>query len=90
MKNQEAFITKHLLDYGKISRNFCLQHFVSRLGAYICDLNKSGWEIEGHFEKGEYGCKDFIYVLKSSPFKKVIRTVPSLGLEIVSYDKLAR
>ena len=70
MKNQEEFVIKHLMENGSISRNFCLQNFISRLGAIICDLNKDGWEIEGAFTKSPKG-KDYVYRLKNSPLTRV-------------------
>ena len=47
---------------GKISRNFCLQNYISRLGAIIYILKKDGVITKGAYE--EYpGGKDFVYRL---------------------------
>ena len=53
---------KQLLENGKVSRNDALKNFISRLGAIICDLNQSGWKIEGKNEKTPYGT-DYVYRL---------------------------
>ena len=61
MKHQREFIKHHLLKYGFISRNYCLQNYVSRLGAWILILKKEGMPIEdGRYVKTEKG-RDFIY-----------------------------
>lgn len=66
-QSQLNIIKQQLLDKGWISRNDCLRNFItSRLGAYICDLQKEGWDIKGEYTKD----KDFKYTLVKSPFKK--------------------
>jgi len=69
MKNQEQFVIKHLREHGEISRNYCLQNYISRLGAIICDLKKEGYEFEAEFRKTTSG-KDYVYKLKTNPFQK--------------------
>jgi len=59
-QTQLEFIKQRLNENGKISRNECLQNYISRLGARIADLRKEGWNIEGEFEKTDYG-KDYVY-----------------------------
>ena len=82
---QQQFVKKQLLEYGKVSRNDCLKRYITRLGALILNLKKEGWEINGYYQDTEYG-KDYIYELKHSPLKKVIYKVPTLGLEIESFQ----
>ncbi len=62
MKNQKQFIIKHLNEFGEISRNFCLQNFISRLGSYICIMQKEGWKFTREHRNGDY-----IYKVTSSP-----------------------
>lgn len=62
---QKDFVIKKLKDDGYISRNYCLQNFISRLGAIACDLKNDGWELEGKNKDGDY-----IYEVKVSPFKR--------------------
>lgn len=69
-QTQLNFVKKHLLDNGKISRNYCLQNYISRLGARINDLREAGWEISSDFVKTEHG-KDYVYTLVNAPVKKV-------------------
>lgn len=65
-ETQESFIIKTLLKNKKISRNYCLSHRITRLGAYICDLKKSGWKIEAGYEISRFS-KDYVYSLIASP-----------------------
>lgn len=69
-KTQEDFVVDYLLKNRQISRNFCLQNYITRLGARISDLNKDGWEIEGKFVKTEHG-KDYIYSVIRAPYEQV-------------------
>lgn len=70
MKNktsQLSFIKDCLLSKGEISRNECLKHYISRLGARINDLRHLGWNFITETRKtlrpnGEVG-KDFVYKL---------------------------
>ena len=59
-QTQLDWIISRLDETGKISRNECLQNYISRLGARIADLKEMGWELEGSFEKTENG-KDYVY-----------------------------
>jgi hypothetical protein len=61
-ETQEEFILRVLKTQGFITRNFCLQRFISRLGSRICDLVKQGYKIRGHNEKTQYGM-DYKYEL---------------------------
>lgn len=87
MKTQESWTIKKLQENGKVSRNEALQSYISRLGAIICSLNKSGWVIEGKFEKYAHG-KDYVYRVVKSPFRKVERFVPALDKKIITYEKI--
>jgi hypothetical protein len=62
-QTQLNWIREQLKTYGRISRNECLNKFITRLGARICDLKKEGMDISGHFEETDYG-KDFVYYIK--------------------------
>ena len=68
LQTQKTFVISQLKDYGKISRNFCLQNFITRLGAIVEKLNNEGYVIQGAYEKTEKG-KDYIYTLISLPPK---------------------
>lgn len=72
-KTQESIVVKQLMETGKVSRNWCLRNYISRLGAIICNLNKDGWEIVGEYVKTEHG-KDFVYTAVNSPFERVSYT----------------
>lgn len=64
---QLQIVVKKLQEDGQISRNWALQRFISRLGAIICQLKKSGWDISGKNEHtlGGYGRGlDYVYKLR--------------------------
>lgn len=69
-KTQEERVKEILRENGKISRNHCLQNYISRLGAIIFDLKEQGWDITGEWVKTERG-KDFVYTLSDRPKKKI-------------------
>lgn len=61
-QSQKEFVLKTLKEKGFITRNECLQRYISRLGAHICMLIKEGHDIKGEYIKTEYGT-DYIYRL---------------------------
>jgi hypothetical protein len=65
-QTQYEWTKTQLLTFGKVSRNEALRNYITRLGAIIHSLNKSGWSIVGNWEKTEFG-KDFMYTLISYP-----------------------
>ncbi len=68
-KSQIEIILEQLEKHSQISRNWCLRNYISRLGAYICDLNKIGWKINGYYTEKR---NDFVYVVSGKP-KKIKR-----------------
>jgi len=58
-KPQIEIIKKRLAKTGKVSRNWCLSNFISRLSAHIYALKKEGMKFEIIRKNG-----DFIYKLK--------------------------
>lgn len=63
MKTAQIEIVKKELDlYGFISRNWCLKHFISRLGAIICRLKKEGYVFSTRRIDGDYA-----YILEITP-----------------------
>ena len=85
---QLEWTKQRLLHDGYVSRNSALENYFTRLGARVNDLINGGWQIDGRWVKTERG-KDYQYFLVSSPYKKVIYTVPGLNKKIVSYEKLS-
>ena len=73
---QRDFIINELRTNGFIRRNLCLSKYISRLGAYICLLNKQGWVIEGYkLENGDFEYKVVFYPqVKTAPKHKVIES----------------
>ena len=74
IKSQEQYVVNELLKNGKISRNQCLQKYITRLGAliYIIKNKNPQWEISAKFEKINGG-KDYVYYLnnKDEVYKRV-------------------
>ena len=66
IKSQEQYVVNELLKNGKISRNQCLQKYITRLGAliYIIKNKNPQWEISAKFEKINGG-KDYVYYLNN-------------------------
>ena len=81
MKNQRKWVENQLKTTGEVSRNGALSQFISRLGAIVCNLNKSGWEIKGEYRKTEHG-KDFIYFLISAPKVRKSVIINNIAQEI--------
>jgi len=52
--SQKTTIIKELNLNGKVSRNWCLDRRITRLGAIICLLNKEGWNLTGKWEGNDY------------------------------------
>lgn len=46
-KTQMQWIKEQLEINGHITRNQCLQIYISRLAACIADLREAGWDIQG-------------------------------------------
>ncbi len=62
-QKQLAFILRKLKQQGFITRNQCLENYLSRLGAYMNDLKKQGLKFKARYIKRGEG-KDYIYILK--------------------------
>lgn len=59
-QTQSEFVIQTLLSTGEISRNFCLQRYISRLGAIMNSLKKLGWDFTTERRDGDY-----VYILKT-------------------------
>lgn len=86
-QSQREFVIKQLLEKGKISRNFALQHYISRLGALIFDLKEEGWDfttyqIDTKKPDGTMG-KNFVYEVTKCPLK--LKTYQVGGKTITKY-----
>jgi len=51
---QREIVINQLNETGKISRNWCLRNYISRLGAIACQLKKEGWSFATQNEGGDY------------------------------------
>ena len=65
-QTQRQWVEQTLKENGKITRNFALSNFVSRLGAIICDMKKDGWNIVPSRDNGDY-----VYTLVEAPKRLV-------------------
>lgn len=82
-QSQSEWVVKQLLDKGKISRNFALKNYISRLGAIIQDLEENGWEFNAHYIPSDNKGRNYVYEVIKCPLKK--RTYQVNGKEIVKY-----
>lgn len=64
--SQTELIKQQLRTTGKVSRNWCLQRYISRLGALIQTLEDKGWVFKAYYKETETG-KDYIYELVKDP-----------------------
>lgn len=60
--SQKEIVLKQMRETGSLTRNWCLQRFITRLGAIICTLKKEGMDISAEFKEGDY-----VYKLNSRP-----------------------
>ena len=79
--SQKEIVINQLLKNGRISRNWCLQNYISRLSAIIQNLEEEGWQFTTGFIE-----KNYVYTILKCPLKKVVFTLPD-GKEIISYEK---
>jgi len=79
-KSQKERVIGQLLNTGRISRNLCLQNFISRLSAIIQVLESEGWIFETDRKEGDY-----IYFVRFCPYKKEQLTNPVTGAIITRY-----
>ena len=61
-KSKIEIIREKIEREGKISRNWCLAMYYTRLAARITDLRNEGWEIEG-----KEVFNDYVYVVTKRP-----------------------
>lgn len=61
-----AIIKQELERTGRISRNFCLGMYYTRLAARITDLREEGWDFQPKDENGDY----VYYAIKRPPLKQ--------------------
>lgn len=64
--SQKQWVIEQLKHNKRITRNQCLQNFISRLGALIEVLENEGWVFKAHYEETERG-KDYVYDVISEP-----------------------
>lgn len=53
-KSQLDIVREELLRTGEISRNWCLQRFITRLGSRAFDLKKEGYNLITERRGGDY------------------------------------
>ncbi len=74
--SQLTWVRNHIDDSGNISRNFCLQNYVSRLSALIFRLEEEGYVFETEYVNFEtaHGWKgrDYVYTCTYNPNKVII------------------
>lgn len=61
-QSQMKWVCLQLIMFGEVSRNKALKNYITRLGAYICELKKDGHNIVGGYVKRGKS-KDYVYTL---------------------------
>jgi len=76
-KYQSQIVIEQLLKKECVSRNWCLDRRIIRLGAIVADLVADGWKFDDYISKtghdtirGSYVKGDYVYKLVSSPIIK--------------------
>lgn len=62
MKTQYEIVKTQLFKKGFVSRNWCLQRYISRLSGLIHTLRAEGIKISAEYKKTKFG-RDYIYKL---------------------------
>lgn len=80
-KSQKQFVLEILRKEGYITRNYCLQNYISRLSDIIFKLKTNGINIEGQdMENGDYK-----YTLIDKPKEQIVYRVNG---EIVAHKTI--
>ena len=58
---QREIVLNELQTQGFVSRNWCLAHRISRLGAIVCKLKDKGFALQA--KRGERRSDDYKYIL---------------------------
>lgn len=68
---QKIWVEGILFETKQISRNNCLQNYVSRLGAIIATLKSEGYEFEAEYIEYQtlmgWSGKDYVYTVTKFP-----------------------
>lgn len=75
---QIDIVEEQLKEYGEVTRNWCLERYISRLGSIICKLKKKGYEFETEYRVSG-NSKDYVYKVVTSP--KIAPTSPKTAPE---------
>jgi len=68
-------IREELLKNNKVSRNWCLSWFCTRLGAHIITLKHEGFEFNAHNEGGDY-----VYEVVKMPITPMYATLKDIEI----------
>jgi hypothetical protein len=81
--SQREIVIKQIKETGEVTRNWCLNQYISRLSAIIQDLEEDGWEFKAVKQNGDY-----IYKVTKSRYKRVEYYVPALNKTIFKYERV--
>lgn len=75
---QKQQVIRWLEEYGEVTRNQCLSHFVSRLSAIIQVLENEGYDFTTEHRGGDY-----VYKLTTAPVKpkKIVHKIDFINGE---------
>lgn len=71
------FILGELKEQGYITRNTCLKRYITRLGAYMCQLKNEGLRFEARYIKSEFSPngQDYAYMLIPIRQKRLLNSL---------------
>ena len=72
---QKQVIISKLKEQGYVDNFWCVNNYILRLGAIICDLKKEGWEFRGKFGDNAHRKNFYYYVLKQPGEQSVHESV---------------
>ena len=65
---QKQIVIDQLNNIGQVSRNWCLQRYITRAAALIATLKKDGYEFDTKTIDSN-GRKDYLYIWTNKPSK---------------------
>lgn len=65
-KTQKSKVIERLREFGEVSRNWCLDQYITRLAAIVAVLKTEGYEFETYELDGDY-----FYKVASAPRRMV-------------------
>lgn len=88
---QLKWVKDRLIQDGYVSRNDAVRNYITRLGALVLKLNKTGqWDVQGEYVIKDNG-KDYVYRAVKKPFVPQYRYDPARNVMVqLNFDPEAK